>query len=895
MGLFSSKKKISVSSVTYNLAGDEKDRVQYLPSVISTAVIGRNDFSMGEAIQNSMLGGPGMKMRNFGKWARTHGYTTAIGLQSGSLLLGNSIDISTLLTQLPTPVGKTANVQTADIGAADYGFWADQWMLENYPAQVNSDYEIDFNEVTNTIYILFGGVVSYSFNPVGFNPRAEYLYVSYTITDPPSYGPVEPGTETSVGSPAEYPDTTGWTNNGTTTVPQTMDLEETVVTVITYSDGRPDEGGTVVTPSTGSYDDVDTEYEQKTYHGQVPGTLDAISATVEFQHNLSTGVLESDTPPPEVTEEDIGGGVTKTTTVTTTTESVGTAYSYRVDTQEIIEKSWSVMHVLIYEKDTGNAVLDAMFAPSSDSGAFYPFMPVRLYNQFLSDSYYPDTYALNQKAYKKAIGSDYDKLVASVADNASIGDVDHAYVVYGVSLNTKEKASQKYVYKFFQSVMAGGAGGVAEYAAWQIQWSVANNAAQVWNDWKDAQSTPGHPLFGTPEPVKIAYPAVPLKQLNLRSDTFQFNFIMKWNSMEEVLHTGVGQVGAKRGDLWWTQGATITYEERLYGGRNGDGKGTREIISEFVTLNWQDSPTTWRSISIWGLQHVNIVYGGKGVDIYAKEALADTEESGFLIPLHEGILRSMSLKDSTQMTTACTYIVFNCYKVTKQRWYSSSWFKIVLIVAAIVITVVTLGSGAPAGAGLLGTAAAVGAALGFAGTVAIIVGTIANAIAAMLLTRIIQAGATALFGEKVGMIVGTIASVIAVSAGSSYMGGQSLSAGFSNLASAENIMKLTVAAGNGMSEYIGAETKDIVEETQKMLADFAGKEAEVLSAYEKNLGFGRVQFDPMQLTSPTQYQFIPEASDAFLGRTLLTGSEIASMTNDLLSNFTSITLSTELT
>ncbi|MNQ52229.1 hypothetical protein D3C85_662350 [compost metagenome] len=895
MGLFSSKKKISVSSVTYNLAGDEKERVQYLPSTIATAVIGRDNFSMGEAIQNAMLGGPGMKMWNFGRWARTHGYSSAIGLQQGSLLLGDSIDINVLLTQIPTPVGKTANVQTADIGAADYGYWADQWMLENHPEQVNSDYEIDFDEPANLIYILFGGLITYSFSPVGFTPRAEYLYVSYTLTDPPVDGPVVPGSEVAIGSPAEYPDTTGWTDNGTTTDPQSMPLEETVVTLITYSDGRPDEGGTVVTPSTGSYSDVDTEYERKTYHGQVPGTIDAISATVEFQHNLSTGVLESDTPPPEVTTEDIGGGVTKTTTVTTTTESVGTAYSYRIDTQEIIEKSWSVMHVMIYQKGTGNAVLDGMFAPSSDNGAFYPFIPVRLFNQFLSESYYPDTYALNKKAYKKAIGTDYDKLVDSVADNASIGDVDHAYIVYGVSLNTEEKASKKYVYKFFQAMLAGGASGVAEFEAWKVQWSVANNAAQVWDDWKEAQATPGHPLFGTTEPVKIPYPAVPLKQLNLTSSLFEFNFHIKWSSMEEVLHSGIGQVGAKRGDLWWTQGSTITYEERLYGGKNGDGKGTREIVSEFVSLNWQDSPTTWRSISIWGLQHINIVYGGKGVDIYAKEALADTEESGFLIPLHEGILRSMSLKDSTQMTTACTYIVFNCYKVTKQRWYSSSWFKIVLIVAAIVITVVTMGSGAPAGAGLLGTAAAVGAALGFAGTVAIIVGTIANAIAAMLLTRIITAGATALFGEKVGMIVGTIASVIAVSAGSSYMAGQSLSAGFSNLASAENIMKLTVAAGNGMSEYIGADTQEIVKETEKMLADFAGKEAEVKDAYEANLGFGRVQFDPMLLTDPARYQFIPESSDVFLNRTLLTGSEIASMTNDLLSNFTSITLSTELT
>lgn len=469
MGLFSSKKKISVSSVVYNLAGDEKNRVQYLPTAVVGSVITGNNLDMADAIRGSLLSGPGIKMRSFGRWARTSGFTSYIGQIGGQLITGSNIDINDLSAQIPVPAGKSISIQTAEIGAADYSFWADQWLLDNHPEQINDDYELDFSEVINTVYLRFPDGSSYSFNPVGFTPQARYLYVAYTITDPPSNGPVATGSVVSVGSPAEYPDTSGWTADGTVSTPSSLSLTKTVHTVVSYSDSRPNEDSTTTTPSTGAFNALDSQYEKKTYNGQVVGSLDQISATKHFQHNLETRVVGSSTAT-TVTTETITGGVIKTTTVTTTTESLVPAYSYRIDTQEIIEKGWSDMHVLIYQQGTGNAVLDAMFNTPLGNGDYYPFIPLRLNNTFVSSSYLPEQYALNKKAYKKAIGgrADYDKLIDNIKDNDSIGDIDYAYVVYAVSLNTKENASKKYVYKFFQALMAQGSGGITEYNNWKV-------------------------------------------------------------------------------------------------------------------------------------------------------------------------------------------------------------------------------------------------------------------------------------------------------------------------------------------------------------------------------------------------------------------------------------------
>jgi hypothetical protein len=441
--------------------------------------------------------------------------------------------------------------------------------------------------------------------------------------------------------------------------------------------------------------------------------------------------------------------------------------------------------------------------------------------------------------------------------------------------------------------MQQGAGGVDAYLTWQTQWAVADNSALAWKEWKDAQSNPGDPLYGTAEPTKIPYPPVPVQRVQIYSTTMNFHMIVSWSSIEESTHVGLGKPDAKMGDLWWTRGETVEYTEFLYGGKNGAGEGFRTLKREYVILNWQDSLTTYRSIALHGLAHNNIVYKGKGVETTAIEALDDPDESGFLVPLHDGIMKLLSLKDSTQMATACTYVVFNCYQVVKQKWYQTTWFKVVLIIAVVVFTVVTAGAGSPS-VGLLGPAAAVGASLGAAATVAVLVGTIANAIAAMLLTKIIMMGATALFGEKVGAIVGAVASIVAIAYGSGQISASSgMAANFSSLATAENILKLTMSAGKGYAEYIQSGIQETLTKTDELLANYEDESRRIAQAYKDNLGDnGLINIDPMALTNALG--FIPEASKDFLARTLLTGSDIADMTSSMISNFAAMTTTVEL-
>jgi len=312
-----------------------------------------------------------------------------------------------------------------------------------------------------------------------------------------------------------------------------------------------------------------------------------------------------------------------------------------------------------------------------------------------------------------------------------------------------------------------------------------------------------------------------------------------------------------------------------------------------VDLCWQQTATSWRSLRIIGLTHHNNVYRKKSVEITAKEALEDTEESGFIVPLHYDTVREMSLVDSTQMCTACQYLVLNSYKIVKAPWYATGFFKLIVFIAIIVISIVAPPFGGTAGAGLLGSGAAVGAALGFSGLAAIIVGATVNALAAMIVAKMITEASTEVFGEKLGAIIGAVASLVAMQATMNFANGGSWSTMFNNMTSATGLLSLTNAIGEGVVGFMAASAQGVFEKTQDLMKDYAKQSEEISELFAQNIGYDMGVIDPLSLTEGIFGNFM-ETPSQFLGRTLLTGSDIAELTHTMLSEFASLTTATPL-
>jgi hypothetical protein len=155
----------------------------------------------------------------------------------------------------------------------------------------------------------------------------------------------------------------------------------------------------------------------------------------------------------------------------------------------------------------------------------------------------------------------------------------------------------------------------------------------------------------------------------------------------------------------------------------------------------------------------------------------------------------------------------------------------------------------------------------------------------MIVMRIIHMGATEVLGEKFGAIFATVAGMIAMSAGNSLLAGQSMTTMWNSMMSASNLLQLTNAVGNGVAGYIQASAVQYTAEGQKVLENYNKESTAIKDLYAQNIGYGNGIIDPMNFTN-----FVWESESSFLTRTLLTGSDIAEMSMDMITDFSSTTL-----
>jgi len=137
---------------------------------------------------------------------------------------------------------------------------------------------------------------------------------------------------------------------------------------------------------------------------------------------------------------------------------------------------------------------------------------------------------------------------------------------------------------------------------------------------------------------------------------------ISWSDISETRATGKAFAGAKVGEVEVKEG--ITYNERtVLGFINGEFASSNPVTG--LTIRKQINSLEYIEIKIQGLMHKNLIYKGKSVDITAREAMADPDESGFIIPLHEPTLKRLGSVISTELARESFILVFNSYQVVK--------------------------------------------------------------------------------------------------------------------------------------------------------------------------------------------------------------------------------------
>jgi len=896
MGFFSPKKTVSVASVTYSLAGDIANRPDYLKNVVLGSVLSDQDRFIGEDIINTHLNGPGMDRRRFFNWA-TSNYN--LGLPGTRILNTVQVDPTVVAGQITPPSGMTIHVQNAFIEAADIHYYAQQYIWANSPSLIDTNWTVDYDESTKEVVIQHADTSTVSFTQV--MDKNDDLLIAYYNTRKNDYN-ISDVTGSVLGPIyvfGDLPDVTGYTTILSNDTPGSSTITETVHTLIEYSDATPDEESTVDDGGVSSgWTDNNSEYVLVVYQG-ADGvgervTTDSTMVKTWTKHETIESVDVG------VVVEDIGGGVTKTTTTTTTTESVRVYYEHQTNTATLsVNELSGDTEVLVYVMGSGgNAVFDALQSTaSSPPEEFFPFIPLRLDGLPITDVSF-DFYDDCDKAYKKATGAELSSLLESIDDNPDIDDIDYCFLVFGVSVNTTENTGLKYIYNFLKQLIPFQDTSVAEYAAFVANTAANTASDSAYNAWLSAQYDSEDVLFGEAMPTTFDLEKPKISTLITNSNDVRvpgFDQRLEWINIDETVHVGLGKVGAVKGDVWWEEGTPDTWIE-LVGGNDSGGTYTNNLsIENEITvcyLYFQTGTNEYKKLTVRGLTHINYVYKTKAVITTLADALNDTDESGFLVPLHSPTVRAMSLIDYTQLTLSDAYLVFNTYEVTKQKWYETNLFKIILVIVIIAATVVF----APAAGGILGLNASVGVSLGFTvgTTAALVAGAVANAIAAMIVTRVITSASVKLFGEKVGGVVGAIASFVVLNVGTNFMTEGTLGMNWGSMTRAENLLKLTSVSAKAYQNWVQADINEIFQKIDAMAEEYEDQSEEIQKLAE-DLGLyntSGINLGLMDsLNTGNDDLVLVESTASFIGRTTMVGSDIVELDHTLISDFADITTS----
>lgn len=898
MGLFSDTKTINVSSVLYNMAGDENDRPNFLKGTIFGSVIG-NSPSLADDLTGAHFNGPGMKQRQFFRWADS---VNMSGLPSATITNSIALDTSIVGGEIPispTPVGLILTCYSANVSEGNPDAWLERWILENHPTRIGEDWLGDYDPVTNSFSVEFPNNDFFSWSNVTapvYDPSKRYVVGKYIETTTSSEGTIVYGTPTS--GVLTLPDLTGWTLDGSTGSFTTSNLVRFRTTVWTYSDATP--------PATVE-DNVSADVSGNlntsvdNYSREVPVTNNGIEVEGERQFWTFTGTdsITNDYEDVQVTYTDMGGGVTRTETSTTTGEQVTPSWTSQYDTQPIFYGQVSgYEQVFLYEVGTGNTTLDTLVdsVDTSDLQEFFPFMPLRINNVSVGESMYDSLRAEMTKGYKRAFqGKKFSDLIALVEDNPSVDDIDYAYLIFGVSLNVKEVSCKKYLYNFFETLKtyqsAGSSGAIAALNSQIASYNTALSDLNVWlsTDW-------GSSIWGS-IPTRPAIPAITPPAVNtirLNDSSLGFDIRLNWIDITTDQIAGTyetdpditsGLVTPLKGEFHLCVGADIVYTERDSYNNYAVGSSVKETTHTIPSMHiyWQVDDNSYRKMTIYGLVHENYIYGGKSVKITSTEALADTDESGFVVPLHYPTFSAMGIVDYTQMATANCHIMFNCYTVTVQKWYEKLIFKILLLILIIVVAVILSPGSFAAGGGLLGGNLAVGAALGLTGTAAIVAGVVANYIASIIVSEVLKVVGTALFGEKWGAVFAAIA-------------GFALGAAISGvkLWSAEGLLGLGNAVANGYAGWTQANIAEMGEALDEDREDYE-KRMDYIDGLIRGLGGNDLNFNPLFLTDTGRRGngrgssgYMPETADEYIRRTTMTGSDIVELTHSMVYDFVDV-------
>ena len=309
-----------------------------------------------------------------------------------------------------------------------------------------------------------------------------------------------------------------------------------------------------------------------------------------------------------------------------------------------------------YQDDLGtHPTLDALFATSQDSlGKFFPFVYFRHKKKSVAKDPNSVEYKSSTKLMKY-LGMDYGDLAESINQNPDIDDVEQALFMMAVPADTTNELEQGYLFDFFNRAYIES-GGMVRSSSVQIASiasaiSTTGRGAETSIVIEDARSKMTLGMTGLYKQNKVGVVAPVGKHTSERIVQNVTNTSIAYADEFDTIGSPYTWVSKVPCHYYRKQVSTNIYEElQVY-----------ELNMSYRV--WEDYETT-----------------------------SDDDGKILLIPLDHSITQNYTASDREELYARSFHYVFNSRVVTKIKWYQGSFFKFVLIVVAVAITIVTWGT-----------------------------------------------------------------------------------------------------------------------------------------------------------------------------------------------------------
>lgn len=459
-----------------------------------------------------------------------------------------------------------------------------------------------------------------------------------------------------------------------------------------------------------------------------------------------------------------------------------------------------------YKQGSGTyPVIDQVYSVDLEPlGSYYPWAYFRVnadrVAQFSTKGF------VDARKYCEYLGVNYDILDQKIHEDPDVGDTQQSILMFALNPGEKDVNCIRYLFTHFDLL----------YSASASTESAANALGEKFYNFTSSPS-----------------------QVQIIKDNF-FTMSLQYSGISKQRKPGkIGGVG-----LYTSEYAIIGQNDQRFfiNGKDGVTTGTTANGQPAWIYRHQVTDSIYEEVAVMGLRANYEVHRKKG---FGAGATSDK----LLIPLDREVMRTMGLGAREQVLCRGLQFFVSTAIVTHTPWYASGAFKIIMLIVAVVITVIS--------AGTAWQSIVAAAALGATALAIVVITYIVSAL-------VIQYGVK-LFVKTFGPRIGIIAAIAAMAYGA--YGGSANSAWGETLVSIGT--NLATESNNAFQETLN----DIITDIQNF-QDYATGMFDSLDDAKKNLGLDgqNTGLEPLEMVYRVPEIRIGETPDTLYNRTVHSGN-----------------------